>query len=66
MEQVLDRVHARDRVNRSLELLDQVVILDLTAEEDCAVLGVDAQSPLRNLGVSEDDALDRVGERRVV
>ncbi|MDP9255576.1 MAG: hypothetical protein M3Q31_03335 [Actinomycetota bacterium] len=46
MEQVDDLVHARDVPYRAADVVDQLGALELAAQEDGAVLGVDADLPL--------------------
>src|SRR2546425_3529914 len=66
MEEVLHLLDAGDFSHPGLKLLDQFGRVDLAAQEDRALLGVDTDLPLGNLGVAEEDRLDLVRERRVV
>jgi hypothetical protein len=66
VEQVLDVLHALDAARLLLEVADQLGTFDLAAEDDDAVLGVDVDLALRDVGVAEDLGLDLASERRVV
>src|SRR5262249_8600664 len=66
VEQVLDLLDALDLLRPHLEVLDQLRLLDLAAEDDLAVLGVDVDAPFRDVHVAEDLRLDLERERRVV
>ena len=49
-----------------LEVADHLLLADLAAQVDLAVLGVDVDLALRDLLVTEELALDHVRERDVV
>src|SRR5438034_29310 len=66
VQQVLDLLDALHLLRPLLEVLDQLGLLDLTPEDDFAVLGVDVDPPLRDVRVTEDLRLDLVRERDVV
>src|SRR6266581_3263466 len=66
VEEVLDLLNALNLPRALLEILDQLGLLDLAAEDDGAVLGVDIDLTLRHLGIAKDLGLDLAGERDVV
>jgi hypothetical protein len=66
VEQVLHPVHALDRAARPNELLDLPVALELTAQVDDGVVGVDAHLALGDARRAKGDALDLLGERDIV
>src|SRR5262249_52658503 len=49
-----------------LQILDEVRLLELTAQVDDAALHADVDLLFRDVGIAEDLALNPVGERRVV
>src|SRR5436305_447896 len=65
MQEVLDPENALDLARLTGELLREV-LLDLSAQVDDAVFGVDIDLALRHLGVAEDLGLDLARERHVV
>ena len=66
MQEVLHLSHALDLPRRLAERLDEALVGDLAAKIDDAVLRVDVDVALRDIGVAEELRLHLVGERRVV
>jgi hypothetical protein len=66
VEQVLHPLYALDRVDFPNELLDLPVALEPTAQEDDAVVGVDADLACGDASLAKGDALDLLSERDVV
>jgi hypothetical protein len=66
VEEVLDVLDALHLPRPLLEILDQLRLLDLAAEVDLAVLGVDVDLALRDVGVAEDLGLNLPRQRNVV
>ena len=65
-QQVLHLLDAVDAPRPLLEVADHLLLADLAAQVDLAVLGVDVDLALRDLLVPEELALDHVRERDVV
>jgi hypothetical protein len=66
VQEVLDLLDALDAARLLLEVRDQLGPLDLAPEDDDAVLGVDVDLTLRDVGIAEDLGLDLAGQRRVI
>ena len=66
MQQVLDRAHALHLARLGAEILDQIRLLELAAQVDDAVLDIDVDLPLRDVGAAKDLALDLASQRHVV
>jgi hypothetical protein len=66
MEEVLDALHALDAPRLVFEVLDQLGTLDLAAEDDDAVLGVDVDPAFRDVWIAKDLGFHLAGERGVV
>src|SRR5947208_7405119 len=66
MQQVLARADSLDLARLSAEIFDQIRLLELAAQVDDAVLDVDVDLPLRDVGAAEDLALDLASQRYVV
>ena len=66
MQQVLHTAYAANLAHALLEESGELRLLDLPAQEDDAVLGVDVDLPFRDVAIAEDDRLHLVDEGRVV
>src|SRR4051794_7046062 len=66
MDQVLDPAHTLDAPRLLSHALDVLRALHEAAQEHDAILGVDADLALRDVGAAEQLALDLLGERDVV
>src|SRR5215210_5453516 len=66
VQQALDVLDALHLPSLADKLVDQLWGLDLAAQHDLAVLGVDVDLALRNLGVAEDLGLDLARQRHIV
>ncbi len=66
VEKVLHVPDALDLPRLLLERLDHVPLVDLAPQDDHAVLGVDVDLALGDVGIAEDLRLDLVRERGVV
>src|SRR5207248_3985755 len=66
VQQVLDATDSLNLARLGLQILDQVRLLELAAKIDDAVLDVDVDLPLWDVGAAEDLALDLARQRHVV
>jgi hypothetical protein len=66
VEEVLHLADAVDFHRRLAERLDEALVRDLAAQVDDAVLCIDVDVALRDIGVAEELRLDLGRERRVV
>src|SRR2546423_931828 len=66
VQQVLDRAHSLDLARLGAEILDQVGLLELAAQVADAVLDVDVDLPLRDVGAAKDLALALASQRHVI
>src|SRR4051794_16765789 len=66
VQEALDLLDALDLARLRDEVVDQLGRVDLAAEHDLAVLGVDVDLALRHVGLAEDLGLDLASEGDVV
>src|SRR6266542_1144886 len=66
VQEAFDVLHALHLARLAHELVDQLRRVDLAAQDDLAVLGVDVDLPLRDVRLAEDLRLDLACERHVV